>query len=101
VRGVLSTDFSVVETFEVCCGGCFVFSSVFLDSLDLFLLGKKRYWDRDLRSSLGACGVLVNTLRSFGGMQCWVNTLRSFGGVRLSIDGVFFPVSNLFLQPAC
>jgi hypothetical protein len=48
----------------------FVYSSVFLDPLDFFLLGKKRFWTRYLRSTLGACGVLVNTLRSFGSVRC-------------------------------
>jgi hypothetical protein len=85
--------FRVGDSVEFCGGGGFGvllrrvswFLFGFLDPLDLFLLGKKRFWTRALRSTLGVCGVLVYTLRSFGGVRCWVNTSRSFGGVRLLV----------------
>jgi hypothetical protein len=67
-----------------------------LDPLDLFLLGKKRFCTRALRSTLGACDVLVNTLRSFGGMRCWVNTSRSFGGVQLLVLASFLVLVGVF-----
>lgn len=51
----------------------------------LFVALLIRFWARALRSSLGACGVLDNTSRSFGDVQCLTNILRSFGGERLLV----------------
>jgi hypothetical protein len=59
------------------------------ESLSVAPLLHKWFWARALRSSLGACNVLLNTLRSFGDVRCLVNTLRSFGGERLLVFSQF------------
>jgi hypothetical protein len=50
---------------------CFFFH--FLVPLDLSLLGLKRFWTRDLRSTPGVCGVLAYILRSFGDVNMALN----------------------------